>query len=123
MDKVQALHWFWSQFNMPAYEETTVPDNTPFPHITYEVRTDSFDYSMVLNATLWYRSNSWKEISQKVEEISAYITNMCPPTIKLDKGRLYIAKANPFAQDGADDTDREVRKKNLMIQVEFLTKE
>ena len=69
MDKAQTLHNFWSGFGLPAYASGTVPDNAILPYITYDVSTDSFDYVVNLNASLWYRSMKWDEISQKAEEI------------------------------------------------------
>lgn len=122
MNKSQALHNFWSSFGLPAYAVTTVPDNATLPYITYDVSTDSLDYVVNLNASLWYRSMSWKEISDKAEEISRYISTMQPPTIELDDGRLYITKASPFAERMADEGGVDVRRIVLSVNVEFLTK-
>ena len=71
MNKAQALHNFWSGFGITAYDETTVPDNAPFPYITYAVETDSLDNVVLMNASLWYKSYSWAEIQTKAEEIAA----------------------------------------------------
>jgi hypothetical protein len=73
------------------------------------------------NASLWYRSYSWKEISEKTEEISQAIARMNPPSIKIDGGRLYISKGVPFAQRMSDDSDDAVRRILLNINYEFLT--
>ena len=67
MDKSQALHEFWSSFGLPAYASETVPDDATLPYITYDVSTDSLDYVINLNASLWYRSMKWEEISKKAE--------------------------------------------------------
>lgn len=121
MDKSQALQSFWSGFGLPAYAENTVPDNISTPYITYEVSTDSLDSVMVLNASLWYRSMSWKDISQKAEEIARRIVTMYPPTIQLDEGRLYISKGSPFAQRMGDEGGTDVRRILLTVNVEFFT--
>ena len=120
MDKIQALDRFWNSFGLPAYDESTVPQNAPLPRITYEAATDSFDSELYLTASLWYRSSSWKEISQKAEAISRYIVQMNPPTIQLDDGRLYITKGTPFAQRMTDPDDS-IRRIYLNIKVEYLT--
>lgn len=120
MDKSQAIDAFWNRFNIPAYDESTVPDDAAIPRITYNIETDSFDNVVSLNASLWYRTKSWEEISKKAEEIGEYIVKMNPPTIKIDNGRLYITKGTPFAQRMTDPDDS-IRRIYLNIQAEFLT--
>ncbi len=70
MTKGQAIQKFWESFGLTAYDETSVPDDAPFPYITYSVKTDSLDNVVMVNVSLWYRSYSWKEISEKTEEIA-----------------------------------------------------
>ena len=122
MDKAQALHNFWSGFGLPAYASDTVPDNAILPYITYDVSTDSLDYVINLNASLWYRSMKWDAISQKAEEIAQYISTMQPPTLEIDGGRVYITKATPFAQRMSDDSGSDIRRIVLSVNVEFFTK-
>jgi len=121
MDKAQALQTFWESFGIPAYEQTTVPDWATMPYITYSVSTDSLDNVVNMSASLWYHSTSWKDISEKTEQIARYIVGMNPPSIKFDGGRLYIAKGNPFAQRMADPNDDMIRRMYLNIQAEFLS--
>ena len=123
MTKDQALHSFWSQFSLPAYEENSVPLGSAvpeMPYITYENATDSIGYQMVLSASLWYRSTSWSEISAKTEEIAKKI-GYGFLTIPLDKGYLWIAKGMPFARRMRDENDLMVKRMLINILVEFLT--
>ena len=120
MDKSQAIDNFWNRFGLPAYDENTVPDDAALPRITYSVETDSLDNQLLLTASIWYRSKSWKDASKKAEEIGEYITKMMPPTIQIDTGRLYIAKGTPFAQRMTDPDDS-IRRILLNIDAEFLT--
>lgn len=120
MDKSQAIDNFWKRFGLPAYDENTVPDNAPLPRITYSVETDSLDNELSLTASLWYRSKSWKDITQKAEEIGEYIVKMMPPAIPIDNGRLYISKGSPFAERMTDPDDS-IRRIILNINAEFLT--
>ena len=120
MDKSQAIDNFWNKFGIPAYDENTVPQDAPLPRITYNVETDSFDNPVGMNASLWYRSTAWKDISKKAEEIGEYITKMFPPTIQIDGGRLYITKGSPFAQRMSDPDDS-IRRIYLSIEAEYLT--
>lgn len=130
MDKAQALQKFWESFGIPAYEENTVPEYinvdgeqvpVTMPYITYSVSTDSLDNVVNMYASLWYHSTSWKDISEKTEQIARYIVGMNPPSIKFDGGRLYIAKGTPFAQRMADPNDSMIRRMYLNIQAEYLS--
>jgi len=121
MDKAQALQTFWESFGIPAYEQTTVPETATMPYITYSVSTDSLNNVVNMSASVWYHSTSWKDISEKTEQIARYIVGMNPPSIKFDGGRLYIAKGNPFAQRMADPNDDMIRRMYLNIQAEYLT--
>ena len=121
MDKGQAIHNFWSGFNLRAYDERTLDEEAEMPYITYSVSTDSIGSPISLTASLWYKSTSWAEISRKAEEIAEYIVNMQPPSIKLDEGRLYLAKGTPFAQRMSDPNDDTIRRIYLNVQAEFLT--
>lgn len=121
MDKAQALQNFWESFGIPAYEQTTVPESATMPYITYSVSTDSLDNVVNMYASVWYHSTSWKDISEKTEQISRYIVSMNPPSIKFDGGRLYIAKGTPFAQRMADPNDDMIRRMYLNIQAEYLS--
>lgn len=121
MDKAQALQTFWESFGIPAYEQTTVPETATMPYITYSVSTDSLDNVVNMYASVWYHSTSWKDISEKTEQIARYIVGMNPPSIKFDGGRLYIAKGTPFAQRMEDPNDSMIRRMYLNIQAEYLS--
>lgn len=119
MDKAQGLHSFWSSFGLDAYDEYSVPESAPFPYITYSVKTDELGYPVSLNASLWYRTTSWGDISRKADEIAQYIKIM--PTIKLEDGRIYITKGVPFAQRMDDPNDSMIKRMYINITAEFLT--
>lgn len=123
MDKAQALYEFWNGFGWAAYDENTVPmgENAPaLPYITYSTITDSLGYPVQMNASLWSRGTSWAELEQKKDEISRTIDTMYPPAIKIDDGRIYITRGNPFAQRMSDE-DPFIRRIYLNIQAEFFT--
>ena len=121
MTKAQALHEFWASFGLPAYDENTVPIDAQIPRITYSVSTDSFENTLFLSANLWYKSTSWKEISEKAEEIAERI-GVNGYTIKaIDNGYLWIVKGTPFAQRMSDPSDDSIRRIYINIIAEFLT--
>jgi len=123
MTKEAALYNFWSSFALPAYEENSVfgletpPD---YPYITYEICTDSFDNTVSLTGSLWYRSTSWNAANAKKREISEFI-GMGGLTAPIDGGQIWIRRGSPFAQNMGDDTDDMIKRVLLNIQVEFFT--
>lgn len=130
MDKVQALHDFWSSFGIPAYDELTVPieitdpdtgklvKNEP-PYITYETQLDDFDNTLYLTASIWYRDESWAAISAKEKEISQSI-GRGGTTKHYDEGAFWIKKRSPWAQRLNDPDDDMIRRIILQYSIEFL---
>lgn len=122
MDKGQAIHNFWSQFGLPAYEENTVPATAGNQYITYSVQTDSIGSILNLYGNIWdLDSTSWEFVSKKAEEIAKTIVKKYPISYGIDNGRLYIAKGTPFAQRLSDPSSDRVRRMYIVIQAEFLT--
>ena len=127
MNKMQALHSFWSSFNIPAFDENSVPDEkeridlygAAFPYITYEVSCDDFGNKIASSASLWYRSSSWSEITAKEQEISTYITRG-GRMIPYNDGAIWISKSTPWAQRMGDDSDNQIRRIVLNVEIEFL---
>ena len=121
-DKAQALYQFWSSFELPAYDENSVPtgDNAPgFPYITYSVVTDNLGNEVGLTGSLWYRSSSWAAISQKADEIAKRLENLSP--IEIDGGYMWLKRGSPFAQRMSDPNDDMMRRIYINITAEFLT--
>jgi hypothetical protein len=112
-----ALQRFWSNFGLNAYDENTVPDDAPLPHITYESAVADFDSKIPLTASLWYRSTSWAEISEKAHEISCFIGGGVG--VPYEHGRLWIVKESPFAQRMGEPTDDKIRRIVLQISAEY----
>lgn len=116
-DKWTAIHTLWSSFGLPAYDENTVPPNATLPYITYAAETADFDETVYLTASLWYRSSSWAEVSQKAEGIGELISGGM--SVPYDGGRLWVVKASPFAQRLADESDEQIRRIILQTTGEF----
>ena len=119
MDKAQTLHAFFSGFNLPAYDENTVPDDATLPYLTYEVATAKMDTTVYLSASIWDRSTSWEYVSNKADEIAESL-GTGGTTIPFDGGLLYIVQGSPFAQRSADDDDT-IRKMDLNFTAEFFS--
>lgn len=121
MNKEQAIHTFWSGFGIPAYDEQTVPDNAKMPYITYRVVTDSIGNVCNLTGSIWYRSTSWREVSDKAAEVAQAVGQYGFTKLKLDDGYVWFTKGAPFAQRMSDPASDMIRRIYLNVQAEFLT--
>lgn len=126
MDKSQAIHSFWSSFGLPAYDVNAVPDDgadleivPEMPYITYDVVMDSLGYPVTMNASLWYYSSSWADISKKADQIAEYLS-VGGRTIPVDNGIVWITPGNPFAQR-MEDPNPSIRRILLNVMTEYLT--
>lgn len=120
MDKAQAIHEFWSSFELPAYDESSVPDNAVMPYITYNVVTDGMGSVLPLHGSLWYRTTSWESISKKAEDIAQALGENGYLIKKIDDGYVWMQKGRPFAQRMTDE-DEQVRRIYVNVTAEFLT--
>ncbi len=122
MDKSQALHKFWSLFEIPAYDENTVPENAEMPYITYDVSLGSLENIMMISGSLWYRSSSWKDISNKADEVSRVVNENGYYIDKIDGGYMRIYSGDPFIQRLGEPGDDLTRRILINLYAEFLTK-
>lgn len=121
----QAIHNFWSSFEWTAYDENSVPDNAKLPYITYSVNIgDITSGPVTTQASLWYRSMSWKEITEKSEEIRNHL-GIGGVMIEHDDGAIWIKRGNTFAQRSAagsseSEQDSSTRRVVLTVDIEFI---
>lgn len=120
MDKWQGLQSFWESFGLPAYDEDSVPDWAVMPYITYQASVATFENPIPISANLWYRSTSWREISQKADEIAARLASLYMIPIG-DKEYIMLAQGSPFAQRMRDE-DGGIRRIYINLMVEYLTR-
>lgn len=121
MTKAGAIYSFWNQF-LTAYEENTVPTDAKYPYITYNLVTDAFSgESVSMSASLWYFSDSWKEINAKTEEISEAI-GMGGVFLETENGgSIWLKRGQPFAQNMSDEHSDQIRRKLINVEAEYLT--
>ena len=121
--KAATIYEFWNSFEMPAYEENSVPtgeDAPKFPYITYQLVTDSLGGEVAMSASLWYRGTSWVESNAKTEEISQRIGRN-GAVLDCNGGKVWIKRGTPFAQNMGDESDNLIKRKYLNITAEYLT--
>ena len=119
MNVAQVLQAFWSGFDIPAYDENTVPDNAELPYITYDSGDDFFGSTLARNASIWYRSASWAEITAKEEQISEFI-GRGGRMLAVDNGCIWLKRGTPWAQRMAEPSDTMIRRIVLAIEIEFI---
>ena len=121
MDSWQAQDAFWNSFGIPAYEESTVPEDVKMPYITYSAEYGFFEVETQLTASIWYEGRSWRDISKKATEIRDRIVSLQGSAIKVNNGylRLFISTV-PFAQRMADENEN-TRRIVINIGAEFMT--
>lgn len=121
--KAATIYEFWNSFEMPAYEENSVPtgeDAPKFPYITYQLVTDSLGNEVAMTSSLWYRGTSWVEANAKTEEVSQRIGRK-GAVLDCNGGKVWIKRGTPFAQNMGDESDNLIKRKYLNITAEYLT--
>lgn len=118
MNKAQAIQAFWESFGVPAYEESTVPDDAVMPYITYSMVADSIGHPIPMTGSIWDKTYSWENISIVADVISNALVQV--KSIPLDVGYIYITRGTPFAQRMVDEDDT-IRKIYINLMVEYLT--
>ena len=123
MTKNAAIHSFFSSFGLPAFPAISVPtsgeEKPSFPYLTYSVNTDQGFERVSCTASLWYRTESWRGINAKVDEISRMVGDKI--TIACDDGGIIIRKRTPWAQPMGDDSDNMIKRKVLSFDLLFGT--
>ena len=118
-DKWQALHNFWSSFDIPAYDENSVPDDAQMPYITYAAEISSFENVLLLTGSIWYHSTSWTEASQKAEQIAQSLAGYKLENVGTNE-YLFLTQGNPFAQRMRDEDDT-VKRIYINILAEYFS--
>lgn len=120
MNKYEAIHSFWNSFDIPAYEENTVPKDAKLPYITYEVVTNVLsEYQTALTAHVWDKSSGWKYLNSKVEEIGKALNGT---RLVCDEGYIMLYRGEPFTNNTVDSEDNTIKGKYLNITADFITR-
>ncbi len=123
MTKAEVIRNFWSGFNIPAYEENSLPVGVAFPYITYQLVEDNFGNEVAMSANIWDKDadghSALKTVTLKADEIAEHI-GYGGVILPVDGGKIWIKRGSPFAQTLADE-DRTVKRKYLNIAVEYFT--
>lgn len=114
MTKEQAITAYFKGFGVPAYDTSTVREDTTFPRITYDLSVDDFDRPVTITASIWDRSNSWESVTGIKDAISDDLGRGG----RVIDGIVWLRPATPFAQR-MTDPDKSIRRIVLNLEAEF----
>lgn len=119
MTKEGTIHSFFNDF-MTSYASSEVPDNVQFPYLSYELSTGSFgDGDISITVNLWFYTDSEAVPNAKVRELSELI-GLGGIVLTYDNGGLWLKRGSPFSQSLTDDTDRNIKRRYINIDAEYL---
>ena len=121
MTKEAALHAFFNSFGIPGYPSSSVPDDTVFPWLTYDLITDAWDGGEVgLTVNLWYYTTDEAVPNAKAREMSERI-GTGGITVSCDGGLIWLKRGFPWCQNLTDDADKTIKRRYINISAEYLT--
>ena len=114
-----AIYSFLASFGIPAYTETSVPDEAEFPYITYDLVVPDLFERANMQVNVWYRTDSEAEPNAKVREIGEAIPQRGLKPLPCDGGVILIGRGSPWAQSlSIEGEDEKVKRRLLNLTVE-----
>ena len=98
-----ALKSFLSQFGVPAYSETSVPDELELPYITYPIREPEWREQATFYSVIWCRTNGYEQALGLADSIMAAIHDGA--RLETENGYVILYPANPFCQEMTGETE------------------
>ena len=121
MTKGEALQQFFSGFDLTAYAAASVPTDTVFPYLTYDLVTGNWgDTEVSITVNLWYHTDSEALPNAKADEIADTI-GIGGKVLLCDGGGIWIKRGSPWCQSLADETDKSIKRRYINVSAEFLT--
>lgn len=110
----QALKSFFSGFGVPAYSETSVPDDIQLPYITYPIKEPEWRQPTSFYIVLWCRTKGYADALSKADQILAAIGEGA--RIPTNDGIVVIRPETPLFQEVKDaDNDTKALYINLQL--------
>ena len=103
---MKGLNKFFSQFGT-AYIETSVPESSEFPYITYKCESEDWNNKALISCSIYSKSSSYVELSEIAEKILDSARNGA--IINVDGGYLCIFLGEPEFQI-VPNTDYDIRQ-------------
>lgn len=124
MKKWEAIYSFFSSFNVPAFEENSVPTGSEkpnYPYIVYELNQGGFDANAdnALSFSIIDKNYSFVPSYELMQEIADSIGD--GKIYEIDNGYLKIKQGSPWAQNQREPNDNTVRRLYSVILVTYYT--
>ena len=120
MTKGAALQSFFESI-MPAYAETSVPDDAAFPYLTYQLALNAWDNGeTALSINMWFYTNSEAVPNAKTQELSDAI-GYGGVTLPCDGGFIWLKRGSPWCQSMRDENDPMIKRRYINVIAEYFT--
>lgn len=114
-----AVYSFLASFGIPAYAETSVPDEAVFPYLTYSLVVPDLFEQANMQVNVWYRTDSEADPNAKVREIGEAVQQRALVPLACDSGVILIGRGSPWAQSlSIEGEDSKVKRRLLNFTVE-----
>ena len=111
----KALYSFYSSFGIPAYTETTVPDDAELPYITYSLPETEPLEPASHNAQIWYYGTSNADLLAKADAIKAAIGT--GKLLRCEGGGYVCLRPQTPLMQLMVEQDPEIRRIRMMLQI------
>lgn len=115
------LNDFYSNFGLPAYPSTAVPDETPLPYIVYEVPYGGIDNPVGGTVNMYFHTYSESIPNRKADEIKKAIGSGL--TLKFDDGIVCLFKGSPEQNNLSFQNEPETKLRQLNVTYSIIRKE
>ena len=120
MTPAAAIQSFLGSFGIPAYASTSVPHDTAYPYLTYDlVDGQIYDGDVSMTANLWYRTESEREPNAKAAEIRRALGGGFT-SLPCDGGSVLICCGSPWCQSLEETGDDKVKRRYLNFTLQFI---
>lgn len=101
INTAMTLKEFFSSFDIPAYAESSVPDQVALPYITYPLTEPSWNEQAYTHCQIWYQKKHLGELLAKADQVVGAISEGV--IMKNDAGYVVLYPAEPVIQILTDD--------------------
>lgn len=120
MTQEASLYQFFSAFDLPAFPNIAVPDDQPYPYITYPIASGTWDDDAFLTVYIYTKGESVAELTARVRTITDTLKDG-GQRLECDGGFLWLTLGNPIVNYMSDQHDKSVKYAILNINCDFIT--
>lgn len=113
------LKTFFGGFGIPAYSETSVPNDVQLPYITYPIKEPEWRKPTSFYIVLWCRTKGYADALTKADQILAAIGEGI--SLEANGGWVVIRPDNPLVQEMKDD-DNDTKALYINLQLNAFRK-